>query len=180
MPCALALSLLLPVGGSLSTLASFEAAARYPQLSRSAAAGITGARPRREQGGRRVNPARRWRSQAAGPGLPRPPPAFYPARPGSGAGGRRVPASSLLGRRGGRSRGGGAANRRGRPVRAPRRLSAGWDRSEACDSAPPGPAPLARTRGGAAQPGREPPSLPGSPALWSPRVVARRWHPTPT
>lgn len=44
--------------------------------------------------------------------------------------------------------GGAAANRRGGPVRAPRRLSAGWDRSEACDSAPPGPASLApRPRG---------------------------------
>lgn len=132
-------------------------------------------------GGRRVKPARRWRSQAAGPGLPRPPPAFYPARPGSGAGGRRVPASSLLGRRGGRSgRGGCAANRRGGPVRAPRRLSAGWDRSAACDSATP------RPRAPRPAPAGEPPSPVGSrpvcrgAAHRSPRVAARRWHPTPT
>lgn len=132
-------------------------------------------------GGRRVKPARRWRSQAAGPGLQRPPPAFYPARPGSGAGGRRVPASSLLGRRGGRSgRGGCAANRRGGPVRAPRRLSAGWDRSAACDSATP------RPRAPRPAPAGEPPSPVGSrpvcrgAAHRSPRVAARRWHPTPT
>lgn len=125
-------------------------------------------------GGRRVKPARRWRSQAAGPGLPRPPPAFYPARPGSGAGGRRVPASSLLGRRGGRSgrRGGcSQSQRRPRAGSAPPLGRVGPQRGlRLCHPQAPRPSP--RTRGGAAQPGREPPSLPGEP-----RTGARAWRP---
>lgn len=83
-------------------------------------------------------------------------------------------------RRAERERGGGAANRRGGPVRAPRRLSAGWDRSAACDSATP------RPRAPRPAPAGEPPSPVGSrpvcrgAAHRSPRVAARRWHPTPT
>lgn len=176
-PRALAPSLQLPVGGSLSTLASFEAAARAPRLSGSAA-GTAGARPRRERGGRRGKPARRWRSQAAGPGLPRPPPAFYPARPGSGAGGRRVPASSLLGRRGGRSRGGRSqSQRRPRAGSAPPLGRVGPQRGlRLCTPRPRAPRPA---------PAGEPPSPVGSrpgcrgAAHRSPRAVARRWHPTP-
>lgn len=65
-------------------------------------------------------------------------------------------------------------------MRAPRRLSAGWDRSAACDSATP------RPRAPRPAPAGEPPSPVGSrpvcrgAAHRSPRVAARRWHPTPT